>query len=217
MSEYMNKTDRYGKLWIWTAVIVVLMVPLAVCLYYNVWPEMSGLFKGLIGVAPIFWTVGFIEVVTYTPMLGTAGTYLSFVTGNLTTLKAPSALNAMENAGVTADTEEGEVISTIAIATSSIVTTLIIVLGVVVLSFIRPILEAEILQPAFDNVLPALFGGLAVVYVSKNWKISVVPLTAMIVLFLCIPALAPSVGIMVPVGVVITLISARIMYKKGWL
>lgn len=217
MSEYMNKTDRYGKLWIWTAVIVVLMVPLSVCLYYNVWPEMNGLFKGLIGVAPIFWTVGFIEVVTYTPMLGTAGTYLSFVTGNLTTLKAPSALNAMENAGVTADTEEGEVISTIAIATSSIVTTLIIVLGVVVLSFIRPILEADILQPAFNNVLPALFGGLAVVYVSKNWKISVIPLTVMIVLFLCIPALAPSVGIMVPVGVIVTLISARIMYKKGWL
>jgi len=217
MSEYMNKTDRYGKIWIWTAVVVVLMVPLAVCLYYGVWPEMSGVFKGLLGVAPIFWTVGFIEVVTYTPMLGTAGTYLSFVTGNLTTLKAPSALNAMENAGVTADSEEGEIISTIAIATSSIVTTVILVVGALVLSMIRPILESPVLDPAFDNVLPALFGGLAVVYISKNWKISIVPLVVMVVLFISMPSLAPSVGIMVPVGVIITLISARIMYKKGWL
>lgn len=217
MSEYMNKTDRYGKIWIWTAVVVVLMVPLAVCLYYGVWPEMAGMFKGLLGVAPIFWTVGFIEVVTYTPMLGTAGTYLSFVTGNLTTLKAPSALNAMENAGVTAESEEGEIISTIAIATSSIVTTVILVVGVLVLSMIKPILESPVLDPAFDNVLPALFGGLAVVYISKNWKISIVPLVVMVVLFIAMPSLAPSVGIMVPVGVIITLISARIMYKKGWL
>ncbi len=217
MSEYMKKTDKYGKIWIWTAVVVVVMVPLAACIYYGVWPEMNGLFKGMLGVAPIFWTVGFIEVVTYTPMLGTAGTYLSFVTGNLTTLKVPCALNAMENAKVTADTEEGEVISTISIATSSIVTTLIIVLGVIVLSFIRPILEADILQPAFDNILPALFGGLAVVYVSKNWKISIIPLIVMTALFIAVPSLASSVGVLVPVGVLITLGSARIMYKKGWL
>ncbi len=217
MSEYMKKTDKYGKIWIWTAVVVVVMVPLAACIYYGVWPEMNGLFKGMLGVAPIFWTVGFIEVVTYTPMLGTAGTYLSFVTGNLTTLKVPCALNAMENAKVTADTEEGEVISTISIATSSIVTTLVIVLGVIVLSFIRPILEADILQPAFDNILPALFGGLSVVYVSKNWKISIIPLIIMTALFIAVPSLASSVGVLVPVGVLITLGSARIMYKKGWL
>ena len=130
MSEYMIKTDRYGKIWVWTAVVVVLMVPVAICVNYQAWPELSAVFKGLLGVAPIYWTVGVIEVITYTPMLGTAGTYLSFVTGNLTSLKAPSALNAMENAEVKPGSEEGEVISTIAIATCAIVTTLIIVIGV---------------------------------------------------------------------------------------
>ncbi len=217
MSEYMKKTDRYGKIWVWTAVVVILMVPLIISVYYDAWPELTAVFKGLLGVAPIYWTVGVIEVITYTPMLGTAGTYLSFVTGNLTSLKAPSALNAMENAGVKANSEEGEVISTIAIATCTIVTTLIIAIGVFALSFLTPILDSPTLKPAFDNILPALFGGLAVVYVSKNWKIAVVPLIVMVTIFLCVPGLGASVGIMVPVGVVITLTSARIMYKKGML
>ena len=150
-------------------------------------------------------------------MLGTAGTYLSFVTGNLTSLKAPSALNAMENAGVKANTEEGEVISTIAIATCSIVTTLILIIGVFALSLLTPVLDSPALKPAFDNILPALFGGLAVVYISKNFKIAIVPLIFMVAIFLCVPSLASSVGIMVPVGVLITLGAARIMYKKGWL
>lgn len=215
MNNYMKDTDRYGKIWIWTAVVVILAVPAAICVYYNAWPEMTAVLKGLLGVAPIYWTVGVIEVITYTPMLGTGGTYLAFVTGNLTSLKAPSALNAMENAGVKPGTEEGEVISTIAIATCSIVTTLVLTIGVCVLSLITPILNSETLKPAFDNILPALFGGLAVVYVSKNWKIALAPLIFMVILFLLVPSLADSVGVLVPVGVVISMVAARILYKKG--
>ena len=178
----MKDTDKYGKIWIWTAVVAVFMVPVAVCLYYNAWPQAGAVLKGLLGVAPIYWTVGVIEVITYTPMLGTGGTYLAFVTGNLTSLKAPSALNAMENADVKPGTEEGEVISTLALATCSIVTTLVLVLGVCGLTLIAPILNSPVLVPAFDNILPALFGGLAVVYVSKNWKLAISPLIFMVLL-----------------------------------
>ena len=217
MSNYMRDTVRYGKLWIWTAVVVVLMVPVAICLRYNAWPEIGGVLKGLLGVAPIYWTVGAIEVITYTPMLGTGGTYLAFVTGNLTSLKAPSALTAMENMGVKAGTEEGEVISTIAIATSSIVTTLVLVVGVCVLSAISPILDSPVLKPAFDNILPSLFGGLAVVYVSKNVKLAMAPLIFMVLLFLAVPSLSSSVGVLVPVGILVTLGVGRLLYKKGWI
>ena len=215
--SYMQSTDRCGKIWIWTACVVILLVPVMICVYYDAWPEMTAVFKGLIGVAPIYWTVGVIEVITYTPMLGVGGTYLAFVTGNLTSLKAPSALSAMENAEVKPGTEEGEVISTIAIATCSIVTTLVIAVGVCVLALIAPILDSPTLAPAFDNILPALFGGLAVVYVSKNWKLSIAPLVFMVVLFLLVPSLSGSVGVLVPVGVLIALGAARIMYKKGWI
>ena len=215
MRDYMTQTDRYGKIWIWTAAVVVLMVPVAICVYYNAWPSMTAVLKGLLGVAPIYWTVGCIEVLTYTPMLGVGGTYLAFVTGNLTSLKAPAALNAMDNAGVKAGSEEGEVISTIAIATSSIVTTLVLALGVLGLSMIAPVLDHPVLKPAFDNILPALFGGLGVVYISKNPKLSLAPLVFMVALFLAVPSLAGSVGVLVPVGILITLGAGRILYKKG--
>lgn len=217
MNDYIKKTDMYGKIWIWTAALFVIMVPIAVCVAYNAWPPITAVLKGLLGVAPMFWTVGVIEVITYTPMLGTGGTYLAFVTGNLTSIKAPAALNAMENLDVKADSEEGEVISTLAIATSSIVTTIIIALGVCLLALISPILNSPALQPAFDNILPALFGGLGVVYISKNWKLAIVPLIFMIVLFICVPSLASAVGVLVPVGIIITLAAGRVMYKKGWI
>ncbi len=212
--SYDDMSHYYGKVWIWSAVVLFLCVPLAVCIYYDAWPGFTPVFKGLLGVAPIYWTVGTIEVLTFTPMLGTSGSYIGFITGNLTNLKVPSALSAMENAGVKSGTEEGEIISTIAIATSSIVTTIIIAIGVLLLSTLAPIINSPELKPAFDNILPSLFGGLAVVYVSKNWKIAMAPLIFMVVLFLLVPSLAGSVGVLVPVGALLSIAAARLLYKK---
>ena len=215
MKNYSESVHFYGRIWVATGIFLMLMVPISICVYYNAWPQLTYVFKGLLGVAPIFWTVGIIEVFTYAPMLGTGGTYLGFITGNLTSLKVPAALNAMQAANVEATSEEGEVISTIAIATSAIVTTLVIALGVLMLGYLQPVLESPMLAPAFDNILPSLFGGLGVVYISKNWKIAVAPLFFMIALFLLVPSLASSVGVLVPVGALVAIGVSRLLYKKG--
>jgi len=212
---YEEQIHVYGRVWMLTAFFMMLMVPTAICAYYDAWPTLSAVAKGLLGVAPIFWTVAVIEVITFTPMLGLGGAYLAFVTGNLTNLKVPCALYAMENAKVKQGTLEGELISTIAIAVSSIATVLIIALGVLMLAPLTPVLNSEMLKPAFDNILPALFGGLAVVYVSKNWKIALSPLIFMIILFVSVPSLAGSVSVLVPVGALIAIGMARLLYKKG--
>ena len=218
MGKYTNFRDYehfVGRWWMLTGFALLLAVPAAICVVYDAWPPLTWVLEGLLGVAPIYWTVGTIEVLTYVPMLGTGGSYLGFFTGNLTSLKVPCALNAMESAGVEPGTEEGEVISTIAIGVSSLVTTAVIALGVLMLSSVRGFIESPALQPAFDNILPALFGPLAVVYVSKNWRVAMAPLVFMVVLFVCVPSLASSVGVLVPVGAIIAIAAARILYKKG--
>ena len=215
--SYRDSVHHMGRIWILGALAMLVAVPVAICIYYSAWPPIGGVMKGFLSVAPIFWTVGVIEVFTYVPMLGTGGSYLGFVTGNLSNLKVPCALNAMDRAGVSASSEEGEVVSTIAIATSSIVTTVIIAAGVLLLSQIAPFLASKTLKPAFDNILPALFGALGVVFVSKNWKIAVAPIVVMVALFLFVPSLASAVGILVPVGALIAIGAARVLYKKNLL
>ena len=190
--------------------------PISVALIFHATVNWSAFIKGFIAIGPMYWAVGIVEIFTYVPMLGAGGSYLSFVTGNISNLKLPCALDALERAGVKANSEEGEVISTIAIAVSSIVTTLIIVVGVVLIVPLTPLLSSPVLAPAFSQLLPALFGGLAVVFISKNAKLSVAPVLLMLVLFIFVPALnASTVGIMVPVGVIFSLVVARILYKKG--
>lgn len=217
LSPYEEKQHVYGRIWTGSILLLMIAVPLAICVYYNAWPPLATVLKALLGVAPMYWLVGIIEVFTYVPMLGTGGTYLGFVTGNLTNLKVPCALNAMESAKVKPGTEEGEVVSTIAIAASSITTVLVIAIGVFGLGLLEPVLESPVLKPAFDNILPALFGALGVVFIAKNPKIAAAPMLFMVVLFLCVPSLSSSVSVLVPVGVLIAIGVARILYKKGLL
>ena len=215
---YMDSVHRDGRIWNLSVMVILMAFPVVVSLIFSAMPDWAAVGKGLLATAPMYWAVGVIETITYIPMLGAGGSYLSFVTGNISNLKLPCALNALENAQVKAQSEEGEIISTIAIAVSSIVTTLIIILGVILIVPLTPILSSEMLKPAFDQMLPALFGGLGVVFVSKNLKLAIAPVLLMLVLFIFVPALNTStVGIMVPVGVIFTIAYARIIYKKGWL
>ena len=216
--NYLESVHRDGRIWGIIVGALIFLFPLAVCLVFGTLPDWDVFLAGFLTVGPMYWAVGIVEIFTYVPMLGAGGTYLSFVTGNISNLKLPCALDAMERANVKPSSEEGEIISTISIAVSSIVTTLIVVIGVICIVPLTPILSAPVLTPAFDMILPALFGGLAVVFVSKNWKLSIAPILLMLILFIFVDALNSStVGIMVPVGVIFTIITARIMYKKGML
>ena len=214
--SYIDSVHRDGTIWNISVMILLLAFPLTVAFLFGVSPDWGALAVGLLATAPMYWAVGIIETITFVPMLGAGGSYLSFVTGNISNLKLPCALNALEQNGVSASSEEGEIISTIAIATSSIVTTLVIIIGVICIVPLTPILEAPVLEPAFAQMLPALFGGLGVAFVSKNWKIAIAPVVLMLILFIFVPALnAGTVGIMVPVSVLFTIGMARILYKKG--
>ena len=214
--SYIASVHRDGTIWNLSVMALLLAFPLTVAAVFGAAPDWKALGVGLLATAPMYWAVGAIETVTFVPMLGAGGSYLSFVTGNLSNLKLPCAINALEQNGVSANSEEGEIISTIAIATSSIVTTIIIIIGVICIVPLTPVLEAPVLAPAFEQMLPALFGGLGVAFISKNWKIAIAPIVLMLILFICVPALnAGTVGIMVPVSVLFTIAVSRILYKRG--
>ena len=215
---YMDSVHRDGRIWNLSVMAILIAFPIAVAVIFQAAPDWKGFLMGLVSTAPMYWAVAVVETFTFVPMLGAGGSYLSFVTGNISNLKLPVALNALEQAGVNVASEEGEVVSTIAIAVSSIVTTIIIFAGVLLITPLTPVLNAPVLAPAFAQILPALFGGLGVVFISKNVKIAIAPVCLMLVLFITIPALnAGTVGIMVPVSVLFTLAVSRILYKKNLL
>ena len=219
MTPFINKTHTYGRIWTVATLLVFLCIPLSISLYYNAWPTAGEFLKGFGMTAIIFYPTGIIEVLSYAPFLGAAGTYLSFVTGNITNLKLPCAMTALDSAGYKVSEEEGEIIATISVATSAIVTTLIIALCIILMSFtgfIQKITsESSPLFPAFQQILPCLFGAIGATYFWKHWKLSIAPFLVCIIILLF--SGGAQVGILIPVAVIVALAATHFMYKKGWL
>ncbi len=210
--SYFDRVHSWGRLSTVSALCVLLMFPTAICLYLNVWPPINGVLAGLLKLIPTYWSVAVIEVIVYTPMLGAGGTYLSFVTGNIANLKLPCAINAMEGAKVKPNSEEGEVISTIAIATSSIVTTAVLAIGILAFSpLLKTFTNSALLKPAFAQVLPALFGALGAGYFIKHWRISFFPILVMIVVLIFSPGMGASTLLFF--GIISSVLGALAMWK----
>lgn len=210
---YMDKVHTWGRVWCLLALVFFLCIPVAICLHFDVTPRMDVIGKGVASIA-FFFATGIVEVVAYSPMLGAGGTYLSFVTGNIMNLKMPCALNAMENAKVKANTEEGEVITTIAICSSIIVTTLVIAVFVVIFALnpsFSETMQSDTFAPAFQQVTYTIFGSLAATYFLKHWKISIFPIAAIALILVFAGNLA--IGVLIPVGVVLAMLGAHVMYK----
>jgi hypothetical protein len=214
-ADFNRSLHKLGKLLLITSMILLLSVPFVIGAINGVMPEMGGFLSGMAKVGIIYIPVAIVEFLVYTPMLGVGGSYISFLTGNVTNMKIPCAMNARDMAGTTVGTPENEIISTISTATSAIVTTLVIVVGVLLITPLQPVLQSEALLPAFNNVVPALFGALGLKYFAKSPQIAIVPLALMCLLCILVPSMISQTSIlMIPSGA-LALAIGFVLFKKG--
>ncbi len=215
MEEFNNKLHRLGRITLILSVIFLIVLPFVVGAVFGVSPDFKAFLSGFAKVGVIYIPVAIVEFLVYTPMLGVGGSYLSFITGNVTNMKIPCVMNSKEIAGTTDGTPEHEIISTISVATSAIVTTLVIAVGVVLMVPLQPVLQNPVLLPAFNNVVPALFGALGLKYFMKSPQIAVLPLVLMTSLYILMPALISQTSLMLLPSGALALGLGFLLFKKG--
>jgi len=201
--KYNSGTHTIGRIASAIVLILLLAAPFAMGYILGEMPDLGAAAKAFLAVG-LVWTVSsVVEFLIYTPMLGAGGGYLAFITGNLINMKIPCAMNSRDMVKAKSGTPESEIIATLSIATSSLVTIIVLAVGVLLLVPLQPVLENPVLQPAFECVVPALFGAMAYKYFRGNMKIAVAPLVIMSVLFVLIPSLTSSTSFMIiPSGII---------------
>ena len=214
--EDFNKgLHRIGRITMLLGMVVLMAVPFVVASIYDASIDVSGFWAGFAKVAVIYIPVSIVEFLVYAPMLGAGGSYISFITGNVTNMKIPCAMNARDIAGTQVGTPEHEIISTISTATSAIVTTLVIVVGVILLIPLQPVLQSKVLAPAFDYVVPALFGALGLKYFAKSPQIAVIPVVLISALCIFVPSMISQTSILIIPSGALALLIGFLLFKKG--
>ena len=217
-SRSIHRTGRIGSV---VAILWMLGIPAVMCAVYHMFPSVPDLLLFGSGLLALYVPTAISEVLTYVPMLGSAS-YITFITGNISNLKLPCALNALEMADVEQNTEAGDAVATVAVAVSSIVTTIIIVLGVLLLVPLRPVLESEPVKIAGGYMLPALYGCLFLsqltskaggTVIKGKLKAAVLPGTLVFLVHTCV--MPVNRGIAILVCIPLCMVCALALYKMG--
>ena len=212
--KYNNRTHVLGRTVCSITLVLLLGAPFVMGMHLGAMPNLPAAGKAFLAVGIVWFVSCIAEYLVYTPMLGAGGGYLAFITGNLINMKIPCAVNARDIVGAKTGTPENEIISTLSIATASLVTILVLAVGVALLIPLQPVLQDPALQPAFDNVVPALFGAMAYKYFRNNLKIALIPLAVMCLLFIFVPGLISSTSFMILPSGAIAIGIAFLLYRR---
>jgi len=212
---YTESLHNYGRLFSMICLLLICFVPVVYCLSAGVTPDFKLIVKSWPFILS-YLAIGLVEVVSYAPLLGVGGQYLAFITGNISNLKLPCALNAQNILKTPADSEEAEIVSTIAISVSSIVTTLILIAGLIPLAIFGSNI-VNVLKPVTPYVIPAIFGGLGLVLLARYFKLTIIPLGILLVICLVTFLLGMDLGqsTMLTVGMLVSLVVGFVIYKRG--
>ena len=221
----------WGRFGTFLAIVYMIAIPFIICTVFDCMPKFTDVINvSTLGILLIYIPVGFSEALSYTPVMGSSA-YLGFITGNIMNLKFPCAVNGLKVAKVEQNTPEGDAISSVSIAISSIVAVIILALAALLSNFIRPVFETPAMNTAKDYVIPALFGSMALGLfantgngdkVVKGGIKGVIPVLVLVSVISIAARLVGAggaflglVGIIIVVMLPIGIISSRIMWKKG--
>ncbi|HBW38134.1 MAG: membrane protein [Peptococcaceae bacterium BRH_c23] len=158
-SDYLPYINKWGKITNWLGVLASFGPALVLLVVFDIVPPFSAIITAFIAIASavgIFWII---EPMSYFPIIGVAGTYMAFITGNISNLRVPAAAVSQKVAGVDPGSKEGAIVATLGMAVSVIVNIVILAVGVFAGTVILSKLSPEVVA-AFNYLLPSLFGAI---------------------------------------------------------
>lgn len=186
-NEYMPKMNRIGKITGCLGVLASFFPAIVLAVVYGLTPNLSALPTVAISVITSFGVLWFVEPISYYPVVGQIGTYMAFLSGNISNMRVPCASMAQVAAGVEPGTEEGSVIATLGMATSVIINIAVLSVGVIGGSKILAMLPQTVTD-ALNLLLPALFGALLMQFGIKQKSHAITILILGILIWLALNA-----------------------------
>lgn len=217
--DYNKSIHRLGRVSTAVAILLLLAVPTVMTIMNSGEFDFSKTLGAVAQVLMVYVPVCITEVLSFSPALGQGGTYLAFLSGNISNMKLPASVSGQNLLGVEPGTDEAEVASVLSIGVSTIVTMVVLAIGMVSITYLEPFLSNPVLKPGFDNIIPALIGAMLINYIVKSPKLMIAPLVMALVLSFTIPVASwgQYQGFSLLGTIVVAVVVGILMHRMGWL
>lgn len=155
------------------------------CLYLGlqgIWPDWAAFGAAFAIQFPLVCSAFVREPISYFAMLGVPGTYMAFLSGNISNLRVPASSIATQSAGIEEGTEQGSITATIGCAVSTLVSTIFLTVGVIAGAGLLAALPPIVTQ-ALNLLLPALFASLLANYSFMRPKLAYIVVPAAFLIY----------------------------------
>ncbi len=213
-----NKENRMITVWSILSLLVMFAYPVCSCIIFKTAPDLFNLFKSILPMIVALYPGAIASVFLYIPLIGKSGAYLSFLTGNISNIRLPCAINAVGQLDEKASLEEKDTVSTLSVAASAMTTIVIISLGLFYVYNYGNVFQNtdSKINPVFQQVLPALFGALSYKYFKKDKGIFVSVIILLVALLVIKSSFGMSALIVVAIvfAVLLACVKSYIQTKK---
>ncbi|SMB90549.1 hypothetical protein SAMN00017405_1329 [Desulfonispora thiosulfatigenes DSM 11270] len=210
-ADFNNQIIKIGVIGLSMAIVANFIPALYLWFVHGVCPPIADIFT-LWGLAAAAFGVSWVvQPIAYYTILGTAGTYMSWLCGSVIDIRLPAVTMAQKVTNFDANTKEGEVISIIGVTVSIFVSVSMITIFTLIGYKFLPMLP-EFIKESFKYILPALFGAVYVEIMKKNFKAGLGTIVVALLLYLA-SFFKINAAIMTLTIVACGMIVARIVYK----
>ncbi|MBF4692215.1 hypothetical protein [Fusibacter ferrireducens] len=210
---YENKVYFLGRLTATVFLLLTFAIPVTLWLKWGILPTKEGFIAGLIVIMSLIPLISAGEFLSFAPIIGSAGYFVMLLSGNWMNIKVPASMVGLQSADIDPNSEEGEVLSTMAVAASAIVTEIIILVGVLLLTPFTSFFAQPSIKIGFAQIVPALFGALLFASVITNYRTVIVPaIVGIVIVKLNIASGLYNIPIMIAISVFVS----YFLFKVGF-
>ncbi len=167
IGSFIPRAHRIGRLTLGTAICLCLVPALYLSFVLGAFPGIGPIMTGFLAIVAFVGIMWVVEPISYFPVLGVCGTYMSFLSGNIGNMRMPVVISCQSAIEAETGSRKAEVAAVIGIAVSVLVN-LVFLAGVVLIGgALIAVLPPAIIETVKSYTLPALYGAVLVMFV-KN-------------------------------------------------
>ena len=211
LNKFNSSIKTLGYVFVTIALLCNFVPAVYASITTGVFPAIGDLLTLWVAAASAFGVGYFVQPISFFPMANMAGSFMCWIVGNVGEIRIPAATMAQNVTNAEQGTPKAQVISTVGIGGSIIVSVCMITLFTLIGASIMPLMPTVVLK-AFGFVLPCVLGAVYASLASKNIILGAIIMISSIAGKMLFPIIGIPGGLIMLLNIILAVIIARIYF-----
>lgn len=211
LNKFNSSIKTLGYVFVTIALLCNFVPAVYASITTGVFPAIGDLLTLWVAAASAFGVGYFVQPISFFPMANMAGSFMCWIVSNVGEIRIPAATMAQNVTNAEQGTPKAQVISTVGIGGSIIVSVCMITLFTLIGASIMPLMPKVVLK-AFGFVLPCVLGAVYASLASKNIILGAIIMISSIAGKMLFPIIGIPGGLIMLLNIILAVIIARIYF-----